>query len=72
MFEEPDERFWVGVGLTRSERYLLISSSSKLTSEIWLLDAADPTGESAWSRRAGTASSTRSSTRSPPTGPTGC
>src|SRR5580693_1534434 len=45
VFEEPDERFWVGVGLTRSERYLIISSSSKLTSEAWLLDAADPTGE---------------------------
>jgi oligopeptidase B len=45
VFEEPDERFWVGVGLTRSERYLIISSSSKLTSEAWLLDAADPAGE---------------------------
>jgi oligopeptidase B len=45
VFEEPDERFWVGIGLTRSERYLMISSSSKLTSEVWLLDAADPTGE---------------------------
>jgi oligopeptidase B len=44
VFEEPDERFWVGVGLSRSERYLLISSSSKLTSEVWLLDAANPTG----------------------------
>jgi oligopeptidase B len=45
VFEEPDERFWVGVGLSRSERYLLIFSSSKLTSEVWLLDAADPTGD---------------------------
>ena len=45
VFEEPDERFWVGVGLTRSERFLLISASSKLTSEVWLLDAADPGGE---------------------------
>jgi oligopeptidase B len=45
VFEEADERFWVGVGLTRSERYLMISSSSKLTSEVWLLDAADPTGD---------------------------
>ena len=25
VFEETDERFWVGVGLTRSERYLMIS-----------------------------------------------
>ncbi|HUZ22826.1 MAG TPA: S9 family peptidase [Streptosporangiaceae bacterium] len=45
VFEEADERFWVGVGLARSERYLLISSASKLTSEAWLLDAAHPTGE---------------------------
>ncbi|HMH92713.1 MAG TPA: prolyl oligopeptidase family serine peptidase, partial [Streptosporangiaceae bacterium] len=45
VFDEADERFWVGVHLTRSERYLVISSSSKLTSEVWLLDAADPTGE---------------------------
>jgi oligopeptidase B len=45
VFEETDERFWVGVHLTRSERYLVISSSSKLTSEVWLLDAADPAGE---------------------------
>ena len=39
VFERPDERFWVGVGLTRSERFLVISASSKLTSEAWLLDA---------------------------------
>ena len=45
VFEEPDERFWVGVGLTRSERFLIISASSKLTSEAWLLDAAHPAGE---------------------------
>jgi oligopeptidase B len=45
VFEETDERFWVGIDLTRSERYLLIYSSSKLTSEVWLLDAADPTGD---------------------------
>jgi oligopeptidase B len=45
VFEEPDERFWVGVGLTRSERYLHISVESKVTSESWLLDAATPTGE---------------------------
>ena len=45
VFEEPDERFWVGVGLTRSERFLIISASSKLTSEAWLLDAGHPAGE---------------------------
>ncbi|MGD0687473.1 MAG: prolyl oligopeptidase family serine peptidase, partial [Streptosporangiaceae bacterium] len=45
VFEEADERFGVGVGLTRSERYLQISVASTLTSEAWLLDAADPAGE---------------------------
>ena len=45
VYEEPDERFWVGVGLTRSERYVVVSSASKLTSEARLLDAADPAGE---------------------------
>ena len=42
VFEEADERFWVGVRLTRSERFLVISAASKLTSEVWLLDAAAP------------------------------
>ncbi len=45
IFEEPDERFWVSVGLTRSERFLVITSGSKVTSEVRLLDAADPGGE---------------------------
>jgi oligopeptidase B len=45
VFEEPDERFGVGVRLTRSERYLHIGVASKLTSEAWLLDAAQPAGE---------------------------
>jgi oligopeptidase B len=45
VFEEPDERFWVGVGLTRSERFLVISASSQLTSEAWLLEASHPGGE---------------------------
>jgi oligopeptidase B len=44
VFEEADERFWVGIGLTRSERYVVIHSASKMTSECWLLDSADPTG----------------------------
>jgi oligopeptidase B len=43
VIEENDERFSVGAGLTRSERYVAIWISSKLTSEIWLLDAAAPT-----------------------------
>ena len=45
VFEEGDERYWVGVGLTRSEKYIEIQSASKLTSEVRLLEAADPLGE---------------------------
>ncbi|MGW0595117.1 S9 family peptidase [Streptosporangium sp. NPDC002607] len=43
--EEADERFWVGIGLSRSERYLVLSSGSKITSEVRVLEADDPTGE---------------------------
>jgi oligopeptidase B len=43
--QEDDERFWVGIGLTRSERFLVLSAGSKITSEVRLLDANDPTGE---------------------------
>jgi oligopeptidase B len=55
VFQEPDERYWVGVGLTRSRRYLVIELGSKITSEAHILDAADPTGEFAvvWPRREG-------------------
>jgi oligopeptidase B len=45
VYEEADEKFWVGVWLARSERYLFISTASKLTSEAWLIDAARPDGE---------------------------
>jgi oligopeptidase B len=45
VFEESDEKFWLGVGLSRDERYLEIHTSSKLTSEVWLLDASTPRGE---------------------------
>jgi oligopeptidase B len=43
VFEEQDERFWVGVSLTRSERYVSIRTASVLTSEVLLLDATTPT-----------------------------
>lgn len=55
VFHEPDERFWVGVNLTRSRKYLLIGAGSSITSEVRLLDAANPTGEFSmvWPRRDG-------------------
>lgn len=42
LHEETDERFWVGVELTRSEKFILVDVSSKLTSEVWYLPAAEP------------------------------
>ncbi|AND16802.1 S9 family peptidase [Rathayibacter tritici] len=55
VFAEPDERYWIGVGLTRSRRFLVIEIGSKITSECLLLDASDPTGSfrSVWPRREG-------------------
>ncbi len=41
---ETDERFWTGLGRTRSDRFLLRVSESKTTSEYAVLDADDPTG----------------------------
>jgi oligopeptidase B len=45
VYEEKDERFDIGVGKTRSHKYLLLESSSHTTSEVRYLDAANPTGE---------------------------
>ncbi len=45
VFTEPDERYWVGVGSTRSGRYLMIEVGSKITSEVLLLPGDEPTGE---------------------------
>lgn len=55
VFTEPDERYWVGVGLTRSRRFLVIELGSKITSEVLLLDASEPTGafRTVWPRREG-------------------
>ncbi len=35
IFHEPDERFFVGVGFSRSERYLFIVTGSKTTTGYW-------------------------------------
>jgi oligopeptidase B len=42
---EPDERFWLGVGRTRSNKYLMIAAGSSITSEIFYADADDPDAE---------------------------
>ena len=41
VFEEPDERFFVGVGATRSGSLIVVESGSRTSSECWLIDASD-------------------------------
>ena len=45
VFCEPDERFWVAVGRTRSNAYILIAAGSSITSEVRYADAMDPEAE---------------------------
>ena len=42
VWHETDEKFWVGVGTTRSERYVIVAAGSKTSSEMRVLDADDP------------------------------
>ncbi|QNE90136.1 S9 family peptidase [Corynebacterium incognita] len=55
VFKEEDAHFNVGVGATRSEKYLIIEVASKITSETWVLDQDNPEGEFEvlWSRERG-------------------
>ncbi len=50
---EPDERFWVAVGRTRSNKYVIIAAGSAVTSELRYADAADAQAEftTVWPRR---------------------
>lgn len=41
VFHEPDARFSIGVGRTRSRRYVVVAAGSKSTTEYHLLDARD-------------------------------
>ena len=45
VFHEPDERFWLAVGRTRSDKYVLIAAGSAVTTEVRYADAADPEAE---------------------------
>lgn len=40
VFHESDERFWVGIGRSRTDRFLMIASGSKTTTELHVLDTA--------------------------------
>ena len=63
VYEEADERFWVGVELTRSEKFIVIDAHSKVTSEVRVIAAGDADGRAGPGRAArARASSTRSST----------
>jgi len=45
VFQEDDERFWMGLDTSRDERHIVIGIGSKNTTEFRLLPADDPTGE---------------------------
>lgn len=55
VYHEPDERFWVAVGRTRSDAYVLVAAGSAVTSEVRYAAAADPDAEftTIWPRRDG-------------------
>lgn len=44
VIEEPDEHFYLGVGRTKDDRFILCVLDSKVTSEVRVLDADDPDG----------------------------
>jgi oligopeptidase B len=45
LFHETDDAYFLGVDKTRSEAYVLLGLSSKITSEIHYLDANNPTSD---------------------------
>ncbi|WP_207548269.1 S9 family peptidase [Mycolicibacterium iranicum] len=53
VYHEADERYWIGVGRTRSNKYVIIAAGSAVTSELRYADAADPQAEFdvVWPRR---------------------
>ncbi|WP_110181540.1 S9 family peptidase [Nocardioides solisilvae] len=52
VFHEEDQRFWVGVGRSRDDRFLFVVSGSKTTSEWQVRDTAEPgSGFVTWSAR---------------------
>ena len=45
VYHEADERFYVSVGSTRSDEWIIIHAGSKLSTEEWLIPAADAGAE---------------------------
>jgi oligopeptidase B len=44
VYQEDDERFYLGVGTTKDDAYIILHLGSKVTDEVWFLDADDPEG----------------------------
>ena len=44
IYEEPDDHFYLGVGRTKDDRFVLMSLDSKVTSEVRALPADEPLG----------------------------
>jgi oligopeptidase B len=53
VYHEPDEKFWLAVGRTRSNKYMIIAAGSAVTSELRYGDATDGETEftAIWPRR---------------------
>ena len=45
VYEEKDDTFYVNIGKSKSKKYLIIASTSTLTSEFQFLEADNPSGE---------------------------
>lgn len=45
VFEEPDERFNIGIGRSSDRKFLLLDCGSHTTNEVHFLDLANPAGE---------------------------
>ncbi len=45
LYQDDDERFWVGISRSEDDQYLFVSSGSKLTSETHYMRAEQPRGE---------------------------
>jgi len=41
VYHEPDERFWLAVGRSRSNKYVFVAAGSAVTSEVFYADAGD-------------------------------
>ena len=60
--EEPDERFFLGVSLTRSEQWIVLTAESNTTSEVSVVPAGRPDGRARARAGPGRATSSTPST----------